>query len=855
MRMLRMRVASTALAIALVYATASYAADVRASRKPYHLPAEPLTKSLFEVSRISGRQILFPGGEMAALQSPPLEGEYTPEEAVDRILFGTGFRSEATKDAIFVRGRSVAADLRGAELPITDTEITVTGSRIRGAAVSSPVVRLEREDILRSGASTVAQAAQTIPQNFGGGQNPGVVGSPAGSNNTSSASSINLRGLGSSATLTLINGHRISYDAEAEAVDISVIPLLAVDRIEVVPDGSSAIYGSDAVAGVANIILRKDFRGVEASARVGLATDGGDRQQQYDLLAGHHWSSGNALVAYDFERDTAISGDQRSYAREDTPGLTLYPYIRHHNVLVSGHQDITDKLTFDFDGFFNKRWSHEDSAFDAQGNYLASGGRRSSTTSSFALAPSLRLQAARDWSVSLTGVYGQDHSRFTNDQYLQGAFQNEIGICYCNSFRSAELGATGSLVELPAGPARIAVGGGGRRNDFDEITNFGSPILATQSTYYAYGEINVPVIGADMRIPFARRLVLSGAVRYEDSPGIGRLATPRLGLILDVNRDLDIKASWGKAFRAPTLQQRFAATTQALFPAAYLGGSGYPANATALYLVGGNPDLKPERATTWSTTLELHPRMVPNASVQLSYFHVDFRNRIVAPILYTSQALSRPEYADLVDTDPTAQDLTAVDPGSLVNITGRPYNPRDIVAIVDNRNLNVASQVISGVDLSASYKVDLASGSSLRLEGDASYLKSRQRLSDLQPVTALAGTVFNPPHFRGRFGATWIAEFATVSTHVNYIGGVSDIRAAPALQVHSMTTWDMSAQIPIRSSSSALHGLSIQLTINNITNTKPGRDAHLTPFTEPVYDSTNYSPIGRFLSLTVRKRW
>src|SRR3546814_3459435 len=108
---------------------------------------------------------------------------------------------------------------------------------------------------------------------------------------SSDLSALNLRGLGPDATLTLFNGHRVAYDAIGQGVDISAVPLAAVDRIEVLTDGSSALYGSDAVGGVANVILRRDYDGAVASARVGGATDGGDFEQQYNLVRSEEHTS------------------------------------------------------------------------------------------------------------------------------------------------------------------------------------------------------------------------------------------------------------------------------------------------------------------------------------------------------------------------------------------------------------------------------------------------------------------------------------------------------------------------------------------------------------------------------------
>src|SRR3546814_10529441 len=83
------------------------------------------------------------------------------------------------------------------------------------------------------------------------------------------SSTFNLRGIGPSATLTLLNGNRFAYSGTQSVIDISAIPTAAVERIEIVADGASAIYGADAVAGVVTILLRKDYEGVTTSARLG----------------------------------------------------------------------------------------------------------------------------------------------------------------------------------------------------------------------------------------------------------------------------------------------------------------------------------------------------------------------------------------------------------------------------------------------------------------------------------------------------------------------------------------------------------------------------------------------------------
>ncbi|MCW5569788.1 MAG: TonB-dependent receptor plug domain-containing protein, partial [Steroidobacteraceae bacterium] len=158
-------------------------------------------------------------------------------------------------------------------------EVVVTGSRIaRGSDFEnpSPVATVSREDIEKSGYSNLQQLMEKLPANGNGAF------STRGNNQDSTANgaaSISLRGLGADATLVLVNGRRVAISAFAENittnfVDINSIPVAAIERVEVLKDGASAIYGSDAVAGVINIILRKDYQGLELSGGYGSVTSG-----------------------------------------------------------------------------------------------------------------------------------------------------------------------------------------------------------------------------------------------------------------------------------------------------------------------------------------------------------------------------------------------------------------------------------------------------------------------------------------------------------------------------------------------------------------------------------------------------
>lgn len=146
-------------------------------------------------------------------------------------------------------------------------------TRVRGKAPAA-VITIDRKAIDDNGFATTQQIAQSIPRNVMDGMNEatavgGALGQNTGSNATR-GSSINLRGLGPTSTLVLLNGERPPLGGFAGAfADISMIPATVIERIEIVADGASAICGSDAVAGVVNIVPRLDFTGGEASARIG----------------------------------------------------------------------------------------------------------------------------------------------------------------------------------------------------------------------------------------------------------------------------------------------------------------------------------------------------------------------------------------------------------------------------------------------------------------------------------------------------------------------------------------------------------------------------------------------------------
>ncbi|MCP3731317.1 TonB-dependent receptor [Sphingomonas sp. MG17] len=864
--MLRRRL-MTGAAYALIL-TGTVALAQGGQRQEFVVPAESLADALKEVARQSGREIVFPAAAVEGKRAPKLRGSYTVAEAVQLLLRGTDLVARFDDGGILIQGRSAPSGEVEAR-PAESTGIVVTGSRIAGPTPLSPTIVLKQREMQDAGFSNLGDVIRSIPQNFSGGQNPTVAGggNQGGTNqNTTSSSTLNLRGLGPDATLTLLNGHRLPYDAVSQGVDISAIPLVAIDRIEIVTDGASAIYGSDAVAGVANIILKRSFNGVQASARAGLSTDGGNEQQQYSLAAGTDWQTGGLLVTGDFSRSTHILAGDRKVTRTLHPLATLVPSLKQSTAILSGYQQLGDAVRLEIDATWMRRESRLQLASSTTASYLINGAAAEPKISSFSVSPSLALDIAPGWEAYIEGTYGESRTKVQTNVYSAGAIAITALVDYNDILKAGEAGITGSLASLPGGTLQIALGGGYRSNTLDLFTRsitagttrVSADFTRSRASSYGFAEVRAPIIEPDNSVPFIHRLTLSGAVRYEHYESFGGVATPKLGILYSPVRDIDLKASWGQSFKSPTLYQEFQYKSVALRLATAYGTSAFPAGSTVLHMTGGNAEgLQPERAENLTLALAWRPSFLPGAVIEASYFDVGYRDRIIAPIASTLGIFSDPNYAHLITRSPTADQVTAAlanAPAGLSNQAGTPFDATRVVAIVDNRQRNSTRQAIKGFDLSVRYGFGIGSTGTLTLLGSGSYIESEQVLVEGQPTVQLAGTIFRAPHWRARGGLSWQDGGLTVTSYLNYVGGTEDRRVTPFVDVGSFTTLDTAITYRVDAEGSPFHRLELSLAASNLLNTAPDRIRNSLA-TDPTYDSTNYSPVGRFFSFTVRKQW
>lgn len=253
-------------AISMMWSVAAAAlatpAAALAQQRSFSLPEQPASRSIPEFGRQAGLQIVAPGERLRGVRTPALRGSYDVREALRLLLRGTGLRIAADDGASITlaaesavsglsqdasASQSAAAPQSGEAdeqaAPGSTPDIVVTGTRIRGAQTPSPTIAITAERVRQEGRTNLGEVIRDVPQNFRGGQNPGVIIGAGGlaNQNITGGSSLNLRGLGPDATLTLLNGKRLSFSGFSNAVDVSVVPVEALDRLEIVPDGASAI--------------------------------------------------------------------------------------------------------------------------------------------------------------------------------------------------------------------------------------------------------------------------------------------------------------------------------------------------------------------------------------------------------------------------------------------------------------------------------------------------------------------------------------------------------------------------------------------------------------------------------------
>lgn len=958
------------------------AAHAQTDQREYDIAAQPLGDALREYSEISGRQILFATDLVKGRRSTSVRGRMSSDRALSRLLAGSGLLPELVDGALILRAGNGAAADNGSTESGADGAIVVTGSRIRGAGpTGSPVVTIDREAIEKSGYGTVQQILQSLPQAFMGGSNETTTGATTrnGTGNDSTlGSSINLRGLGTNSTLVLIDGARPALGGTGGLLaDISLIPMTAVERIEVLTDGASAIYGADAVAGVVNVRLRNRFEGAETILRAGTA-DGDMTEMQFSQLLGKKWSGGHFVLAYQYSDRGALSASERDFAREDLrpfggpdyrsiyaspgtiraangllfgipvgqngraltaaqllPGVQnrrdnradtdILPRQRVHSLYAAGEFDITDSLTFRANVLAAQR------SFSRLSNVTSLRTARVPVTNPFyvdpigtgqpvqvtynfvndvgpqinngrvrAISTSAGLEKGLgEWRVQFGGSFGiQKGKAFSRNlvnsarlavaladtnpatsfnAFGDGTANNQATIDYIrgsietiDDYRtwSAALRGDGPLFRLPAGDVRLALGAEYRRERYDYFRVLDSSSLAPVAAPYPgfpgprhvksiYAELAAPVFGPDNAVPGFHKLDLTVAGRIEDYNQFGRTENPKFSLRWEPVAGIALRGSYGTSFRAPQFDELIGpalslySTLSVPDPASPTGVS----NVLALF--GYSQNIRPEKATSWTAGFDIAPPSMPGLKASLTYFDVDYRDRIgTLTEDYLRFLTNRDVFGGVVTDDPPLELVqfyysqpTFTNP---INIA-----PNEVVAILDGQTRNLAREHQKGIDIDLGYAPEFAGG---RLDLGVSGTHIFSIVKQLSPGSVrsdFVGLYASPVKWRLRGRLGWARDGFSANAFVNYTDGYTNQVVVPIEQVSSWTTVDLtlSQRIGGNPDADSGRGLQLSLAIQNLFDRDPPYVNNKSQTSALGYDPEKASPLGRMISVQAVVRW
>jgi len=852
-------------------------------------------------------------------------------------------------------------------------EITVTGSRMRGvdAPVGSTVISVDRDYIDRSSSVSVDQLIKEIPQAYNLGISESSRGQSGGNSNIVYGNSVNLRGIGPFSTLVLVDGHRVVTNSRT--VDPSVLPTLSLERIEIVADGASAVYGADAVAGVANLVQRRYVDGGQVIARYG----SGDEydEQLIGLSWGTTWDNGQFFAAVENGSRSDLNGFDRSFFRALQPGADYRtPQCDPGNIVVggvsyaipeggvtsgnvgslqSGTQNLCESLvdqdllpeqdyntaafTFNykfsdsteilFDGYYGKREFERSAGYDAGSltvpntnaffvdpsgtapasvtvQYSFANDLPQNETSGFAeswgLTTGLKQALPGDWAFDALVSYGENNEvsnslngldsrgglpaalassdpatafdpfglHRTSAAVLTDIDDQIFNVDNTVEFTGIEASFNGPLFELPGGMVQMAVGY--ERQDIKSVplTARGNPGTAyrcdpclvaglselsrTVDSYYV--EFLMPIIGNNSSS--GQGLDLRVAYRSDDYSDVGSTSNPQFGITWEPSDSVSLRAGYGESFRAPQFSELFG-NSSAMYVEPFVDPTIGGAPRQGVFQSGGNPEISPETAKTWSLGIDYELPFSADAMLSLTYFEIDYENQI-AVYLGDRNILQREE--EFEGTNIIRRDQAAADRIDELLAQGLPVRgvlPNPPTLYVDGRPNNLGRSETKGID----FLVRTA----WETDGDSEFVADFSGVWTLDHNVSItpSGTlldkeneIFFPLGLRARASLSWYHGPFSARAVLNYIGSYDNALASPTQKVDAYSPIDLNFWYELGGAGGTGFGDGWVLGVEarNVFDEDPPY-VNIAPSGNGSggYDATASNPVGQVFAVSVRK--
>lgn len=898
--------------------------------------------------------------------------------AIPLVFFASGAHAQDQNDNSAVADEDVIEE---------ESVIVVTGSSIRGVPpTGSNLIQLGADEVVNTGASTTQELLANVPQLGTFNEAP----RPDPHSNGILSTAPNIRNIGQAQTLVLVNGHRIVGVGHLQNIsDPSIVPPSIIQRVEVVADGASSVYGSDGIAGVVNIITREEYDGAAATFRYGFGDD-------YDLLNtngvfGTTWSGGGIVAAVEYSKTSRLQGSDRDYvttdfsdvggvdnralincatpafkindaegkptgdfiqygtgdvnARCENAGYTdLYPRQERLSFFAAGHHEAAPGIELFFDAF------HSTTNSDA---YLQPAGASGVMTRQSPYFPhsevdpsvesisvyysasevsGVRLRDKQEiavyggtvgtdvslgdfvWTTYLTGSHSTtdlnegSFSPVVNSQFINGtdpataidpftgmtSEQTKVGLANYEQFFGStqwiwELNSTvdGPLFSIPAGDVRAALGGVYRREFYDGKNtlsrigfeeNLGGEI-GRREVYSLFGELFIPLFGSDNAVPGLERLDISLSARYDHYNDFGSTFNPKIGVNWEPVTGFTLRGSYGTSFHAPALPDLYGPDTRA----GYSGGGMNPPGVTntrtgSIYIAGGNPNLKPEEATTYSFGFDVAPPSLSGFRASATYYNINFTGRIAYPTAFGNFFYILPEMNQYFVDNVVCPGGQPYDPATSTGCVSETIDPAIVYDLIkDLRLQNFPAAVNSPADIPPVYivsilrRVNLGSIDTDGIDFDVSYrwsmadtdlgiqVQGNRVLNYDQIAVPGAPTVsqfdFGQSKFKARAAFSVLNGPFTAIATVNYndkyrtqYTAVENGETSLSTEtVDSFTTVDLhfGYRLP---EVGVLNGTELTLDVDNLFDEDP-------PFVRSGFGYGDGNPLGRLITLGIRKQF